>query len=151
MLDTCVFRLQGLMGCLQPQQGEHFSLCTRRHFLILQNELGPSSPTWPFLFIFTHLFSKLWAYSCIFFDFTLRSSRAANRGIVLADSDELYGNNASLSNDVQSSSVTPTSTASTSEASASAIRRLKEKFNGLWLSLVRRWPTVYLTTSYFYL
>ncbi|CAL8996040.1 unnamed protein product [Prunus brigantina] len=70
------------------------------------------------------------------------SSRAANRGIVLADSDELYGNNASLSNDVQSSSVTPTSTASTSEASASAIRRLKEKFNGLWLSLVRRWPTV---------
>ncbi|ONI33102.1 hypothetical protein PRUPE_1G405700 [Prunus persica] len=70
------------------------------------------------------------------------SSRAANRGIVLADSDELYGNNASLSNDVQSSSVTPTSTASTSGASASAIRRLKEKFNGLWLSLVRRWPTV---------
>ncbi|PQM37809.1 hypothetical protein Pyn_02598 [Prunus yedoensis var. nudiflora] len=70
------------------------------------------------------------------------SSRAANRGIVLADSDELYGNNASLSNEVQSSSVTPTSTASTSGASVSAIRRLKEKFNGLWLSLVRRWPTV---------
>ncbi|XP_021823594.1 peroxisome biogenesis factor 10 [Prunus avium] len=70
------------------------------------------------------------------------SSRAANRGIVLADSDELYGNNASLSNEVQSSSVTPTSTASTSGASVSAIRSLKEKFNGLWLSLVRRWPTV---------
>ncbi|KAH0969783.1 hypothetical protein GBA52_028379 [Prunus armeniaca] len=55
----------------------------------------------------------------------------------------LYGNNASLSNDVQSSCMSiPTSTASTSGASASAIRRLKEKFNGLWLSLVRRWPTV---------
>ncbi|CAN6582972.1 unnamed protein product [Malus baccata var. baccata] len=70
------------------------------------------------------------------------SSRAANRGIALADSEELYGHSASLSNDAQSSSTIHASTASTSGPSVSALRRLKDKFNGLWISLVRRWPTV---------
>ncbi|KAM1012915.1 hypothetical protein ACFX2C_043109 [Malus domestica] len=70
------------------------------------------------------------------------SSRAANRGIALADSEELYGHSASSSNDAQSSSTIHASTASTSGPSVSALRRLKEKFNGLWISLVRRWPTV---------
>ncbi|XP_068342747.1 peroxisome biogenesis factor 10-like isoform X1 [Pyrus communis] len=70
------------------------------------------------------------------------SSRAANRGIALADSEELYGVSASLSNDAQSSSTVHNSTGSTSGPSVSALRRLKEKFNGLWISLARRWPTV---------
>ncbi|TQE01436.1 hypothetical protein C1H46_012916 [Malus baccata] len=70
------------------------------------------------------------------------SSRAANRGIALADSEELYGISASLSNDAQSSSTIHNSAGSTSGPSVSALRRLKEKFNGLWISLARRWPTV---------
>nr|ANS59745.1 ZFP8 [Betula platyphylla] len=72
------------------------------------------------------------------------SSRVASRGIVLADSqsDEPYNNNAPGSIHVQSSAVTNLPSSSTSGASISSLRWLKEKLNGLWLYAVRRWPTV---------
>nr|POF10973.1 peroxisome biogenesis factor 10 [Quercus suber] len=71
------------------------------------------------------------------------SSRIVSRGIVLADSqsDEPYNNDASGSSHVQSSTVTNLPPSSTSGVSVSLIR-LKEKFNGLWLHAVQRWPTV---------
>ncbi|PRQ28028.1 putative transcription factor C2H2 family [Rosa chinensis] len=69
------------------------------------------------------------------------SSRAANRGILLADSqsDQVYSISALTSNDAQSSSSTR---ASTPPPSASALKRLKQRLNALWLSAVRKWPTV---------
>ncbi|KAK9946217.1 hypothetical protein M0R45_011692 [Rubus argutus] len=72
------------------------------------------------------------------------SSRAANRGILLADSqsEELYSVNAMMSDDVQSSSITHTSSPSSAQASVSALTRLKQRFNAFWLSAVRKWPTV---------
>ena len=71
------------------------------------------------------------------------SSRVVSHGIVLADSqsDEPYNNNAPGSSHVQSSTVTNLPPSSTSGVSVSLIR-LKEKFNGLWLYAVQRWPTV---------
>ncbi|KAL6212245.1 hypothetical protein ACLB2K_017466 [Fragaria x ananassa] len=51
------------------------------------------------------------------------SSRAANRGLLLADSHR------------GASSSAPA-------VSVSAFKRLKQRLNGLWLSAVRRWPTV---------
>lgn len=136
MVKDCDFRLQGLTGCHRHQQGGRFSLCTRMLFLILPKELGPNSPTCIVVFIFRFL------QFCLCLGFCVCSSRAASRGIALADADELYGINASLGNDAQSSSITPTST-----GSVSAFQRLKDKFNGFWLSLVRRWPTVYLSLN----
>ncbi|XP_075646050.1 peroxisome biogenesis factor 10 [Castanea sativa] len=71
------------------------------------------------------------------------SSRVVSRGIVLADSqsDEPYNNDAPGSSHVQSSTVTNLPPSSTSGVSVSLIR-LKQKFNGLWLHAVQRWPTV---------
>ncbi|KAL0009624.1 hypothetical protein SO802_011126 [Lithocarpus litseifolius] len=71
------------------------------------------------------------------------SSRVVSRGIVLADSqsDEPYNTNAPGSSHVQSSTVTNLPPSSTSGVSVSLIR-LEEKFNGLWLYAVQRWPTV---------
>ncbi|KAM3731694.1 hypothetical protein ACB098_11G001100 [Castanea mollissima] len=71
------------------------------------------------------------------------SSRVVSRGIVLADSqsDEPYNNDAPGSSHVQSSTVTNLPPSSTSGVSVSLIR-LKQKFNGLWLYAVQRWPTV---------
>ncbi|KAL4597597.1 hypothetical protein ACB092_11G002000 [Castanea dentata] len=71
------------------------------------------------------------------------SSRVISRGIVLADSqsDEPYNNNAPGSSHVQSSTVTNLPPSSTSGVSVALIR-LKQKFNGLWLYAVQRWPTV---------
>jgi hypothetical protein len=137
------------MGCLQHQQGVHFSLCTRRHFLILQNELGPNSQP-AFLFflswfsVFTHGLMRGYVW------ISGPSSRAANRGILLADSqsDELYSINAMMSDDVRSSSITHTSSPSSAQASVSALTRLKQRFNAFWLSAVRKWPTVHLCTFY---
>ncbi|XP_059455402.1 peroxisome biogenesis factor 10 [Corylus avellana] len=72
------------------------------------------------------------------------SSRVASRGIVLAESqsDEPYDNNAPGSVHVQSSAVIDLPSSSTSGASVSSPRWLKEKLNGLWLYALRRWPTV---------
>uniref|UniRef100_A0A2N9GE11 RING-type E3 ubiquitin transferase n=1 Tax=Fagus sylvatica TaxID=28930 RepID=A0A2N9GE11_FAGSY len=71
------------------------------------------------------------------------SSRVASRGIVLSDSqfDEPYNSNAPGSSHVQSSTVTNLPSSSTSGGSVS-LTRLKEKFSGLLLYAVRRWPTV---------
>ncbi|PRQ36041.1 hypothetical protein RchiOBHm_Chr4g0387071 [Rosa chinensis] len=68
------------------------------------------------------------------------SSRSANLGILLADSqsDEVYSFSA------QSSSITRAASSSTPPASVSALKRLKQRLNELWLSAVRKWPTVHL-------
>ena len=73
------------------------------------------------------------------------SSRVAARGIALADAqaEDLYGNNAPGSSQVQSSAITETLSSSASEASLSVLSRLKEKFNRSWLYAVQRWPVVY--------
>ncbi|XP_004303471.1 PREDICTED: peroxisome biogenesis factor 10 [Fragaria vesca subsp. vesca] len=72
------------------------------------------------------------------------SSRAANRGLLLADSqsDEVYSISALMSNDAQSSSISRGVSSSAPLESVSAFKRLKQRLNGLWLSAVRRWPTV---------
>ncbi|PON77367.1 Peroxisome biogenesis factor [Parasponia andersonii] len=74
------------------------------------------------------------------------SSRIASRGIVLADSqsDDLFGSNVSGSNRAYSSVMVDSSSTSTStsEQSVSALARLKQKINRLWLYAVQRWPAV---------
>lgn len=78
--------------------------------------------------------------------FCVNSSRAANRGLLLADSqsDEVYSISALMSDDVQSSSISRGASSSAPAVSVSAFKRLKQRLNGLWLSAVRRWPTVRL-------
>ncbi|KAK0571616.1 hypothetical protein LWI29_018914 [Acer saccharum] len=68
------------------------------------------------------------------------SSRAASRGIILAESqsDELYSNNAPESSQVRYLEMTE----SPSPSASGAVSRLKEKMKGLWLSAVQRWPTM---------
>ncbi|CAK9165607.1 unnamed protein product [Ilex paraguariensis] len=72
------------------------------------------------------------------------SSRIASRGITLDDSlsDDLYGDNATVSSQVQPSAVTEIPSSSGSVSSISPISRLKAKFSGLWMCAVRRWPLV---------
>ncbi|XP_050364546.1 peroxisome biogenesis factor 10 [Argentina anserina] len=72
------------------------------------------------------------------------SSRAANRGMLLADSqsDEVYSISALMSNETQSSSVSHAASSSGPPVSVSALGRLKQRLHALWLSAVRRWPTV---------
>uniref|UniRef100_A0A803NFT4 RING-type E3 ubiquitin transferase n=1 Tax=Cannabis sativa TaxID=3483 RepID=A0A803NFT4_CANSA len=70
------------------------------------------------------------------------SSRVASRGIVLADSlsEDPYGSNSDRVN--SSTMMIDSSSTSTSEQSVSALSRLKQKFNRLWLSGIQRWPVV---------
>eukprot|EP00257_Ricinus_communis_P015038 XP_015572873.1 peroxisome biogenesis factor 10 [Ricinus communis] len=70
------------------------------------------------------------------------SSRVASRGITLADSipDEPYTNTATESRGIQSSVMVDLP--STSGSGASIVTRLRQNFSGLWLTAVRRWPTV---------
>ncbi|GLT25623.1 hypothetical protein SLA2020_007430 [Shorea laevis] len=72
------------------------------------------------------------------------SSRVASRAITLSESqtDELYDNNAPEDSQVQSSTRTEIPSSSESRTSVFAVSRLKEKLNGLWLRVVRRWPTM---------
>ncbi|EOY30020.1 PREDICTED: peroxisome biogenesis factor 10 isoform X1 [Theobroma cacao] len=72
------------------------------------------------------------------------SSRIASRGITLAElqSDEFYSNNASDRNQVESSTGIEISLSPESRDSVSALSRLKEKLNGMWLHAVQRWPAV---------
>uniref|UniRef100_A0A7N2LYT0 Uncharacterized protein n=1 Tax=Quercus lobata TaxID=97700 RepID=A0A7N2LYT0_QUELO len=74
---------------------------------------------------------------------TIQRSRVVSHAIDLVDSqsDEPYNNDAPGSSHVQSSTVTNLRPYSTLGVSVSLIR-LKEKFNGLWLYAVQRWPTV---------
>lgn len=142
------------MDFLQPQQDVLFSLYTRLQFLILQSDLGSRKLSLLFSFIHIFICNCYWAFSqhwnvtkqkllnCLFC-----SSRVASRGIVLAESqsDEPYDNNAPGSIHVQSSAVIDLPSSSTSGASISSPRWLKEKLNGLWLYALRRWPTVQLS------
>ncbi|XP_024022697.1 peroxisome biogenesis factor 10 [Morus notabilis] len=72
------------------------------------------------------------------------SSRVASRGIVLADSqsDDVFGDDAFGSNRVNSSVVMESPTTSASEQPVSAMTRLKQKINRLWVYAVQRWPAV---------
>ncbi|XP_043722909.1 peroxisome biogenesis factor 10 [Telopea speciosissima] len=72
------------------------------------------------------------------------SSRVAARGIILADSqsDELYNNNDTGNNMVQSTGVTESLSNSDTRVSFLNFSRLKEKFHRLWLYAVQRWPMV---------
>lgn len=72
------------------------------------------------------------------------SSRIASRGMTLSDSesDELHSDNEIDVSQFHSSTTTEIASSSSSRTSASVSSRLKRKLNGLWLSLVRRWPTV---------
>lgn len=72
------------------------------------------------------------------------SSRAASRGIVLADalSDEPFDNNSPGSRHIQPSAVSSLLSPSTSGASISTLRMLREKFSRLCSYALQRWPTV---------
>ncbi|GMI89364.1 peroxin 10 [Hibiscus trionum] len=72
------------------------------------------------------------------------SSRIASRGITLADlqSDEFYSNSGSERSQVESSTGIEISLPSESTASVSVLSRLKEKFHGMWLHAVQRWPAM---------
>ncbi|KAL7169233.1 hypothetical protein ACSBR2_034304 [Camellia fascicularis] len=72
------------------------------------------------------------------------SSRVASRGIALTDSlsDDLYGNDAPVSSQVQSSAVATIPSASASGANVSVLSRLKQKISGLWLYAIRTWPSM---------
>ncbi|XP_057477006.1 peroxisome biogenesis factor 10 [Actinidia eriantha] len=72
------------------------------------------------------------------------SSRVASRGITLADSlsDDLYGNDASDNNRVQSSVVVELPSSSASGAYVSVLSRWKQTIIGLCLSAVRTWPSM---------
>lgn len=82
--------------------------------------------------------------SVIFFICVVCSSRIASRGIALTDSlsDDLYGENALASSQVQPPAVVEAPTSSAPGASFSVLSRLKEKLSGLWLYAIRRWPVV---------
>lgn len=69
------------------------------------------------------------------------SSRIASRGMILADAqfEELYGSNHPRGNQVQSS---VSESSSSTVAPSSAMLKLREKFNGLWLWAVQKWPSV---------
>ncbi|KAM7523429.1 hypothetical protein LguiA_013331 [Lonicera macranthoides] len=72
------------------------------------------------------------------------SSRIASRGIALTDSlsDDLYGENALASSQVQPPAVVEAPTSSAPGHSFTVLSRLKEKLSGLWLYAVRRWPVL---------
>ncbi|XAR63975.1 hypothetical protein NMG60_11024150 [Bertholletia excelsa] len=72
------------------------------------------------------------------------SSRVASRGITLADSlsEDLYGNNAPGSGQVQSFTAIATPSSSTTAASTSVFSRLKLKISELWLCAIRVWPSM---------
>ncbi|KAL6965749.1 hypothetical protein U1Q18_036804, partial [Sarracenia purpurea var. burkii] len=69
-------------------------------------------------------------------------SRVASRGIALTDSlsDDLYTNDASQSDRVQSSAVVEYLSSSMSGPSLSVLSRWKQRISGLWLYAVQRWP-----------
>ncbi|XP_021662971.2 peroxisome biogenesis factor 10 isoform X2 [Hevea brasiliensis] len=70
------------------------------------------------------------------------SSRVASHGITLADSmsEEPYSNYAPGSSQIQTSVMIDLPSSSTTGASVSLLSRLRQKFSGLWLHAVRRWP-----------
>ncbi|CAL5420684.1 unnamed protein product [Camellia sinensis] len=72
------------------------------------------------------------------------SSRIASRGIAHTDSlsDDLYGNDAPGSSQVQSSAVATIPSASASGANVSVLSMLKQKISGLWLYAIQTWPSM---------
>ncbi|XP_052189523.1 peroxisome biogenesis factor 10 [Diospyros lotus] len=72
------------------------------------------------------------------------SSRVASRGIALANSlsDDQFENNAPGSNQARSSAVSE-NLSSPSTAAISVLSKLKQKLKGLWLYIVRTWPSMH--------
>ncbi|XP_058078772.1 peroxisome biogenesis factor 10 isoform X2 [Magnolia sinica] len=72
------------------------------------------------------------------------SSRVAARGIIMADSqsEDFYGDDDPVRNQVQSSVAAESPSSSTTRVPMSALSRLKEKFHRLWLLAVQKWPSV---------
>ncbi|KAF9606639.1 hypothetical protein IFM89_027372 [Coptis chinensis] len=70
------------------------------------------------------------------------SSRVAARGIILSDShsNNLYGDNTDVRNQVLGS--TGRLSSSSSSIRISAFSRLKQRIYGVWLFVVQKWPTV---------
>ncbi|KAB5553079.1 hypothetical protein DKX38_010390 [Salix brachista] len=111
--------LQGCMDFLQHQRGVLFSLYIILLFLILQKESGENSPTPPF-------------------------SRVASRAIALDDSlsDEPYRDIASGTNQTRSPVIIELPPSSSSGTSVSLLSRLRQKFNGIRMQAIQRWPMV---------
>ncbi|KAE9607877.1 putative transcription factor C2H2 family [Lupinus albus] len=70
------------------------------------------------------------------------SSRLASRGIMLADSEESYNENASRSSSSQISTLSELPSSSTLGQYIPSLMRLKEKLSGLWLHTIQRWPAM---------
>ena len=79
----------------------------------------------------------------------LYSSRVASRAIALDDSlsDEPYRDIASGTSQAQSPIIIELPSSSSSGTSVSVLSRLRQKFNGIRMQAIQRWPTVYLSST----
>lgn len=97
--------------------------------------------------------SKLWCHEKVLKFSIFASSRVAARGIILADSpsEELPGTDTDARNQVYYSMSAEGPSSSAPGVSRSAHSTLKQKFRGLWLYAVRKWPSVWPTSLYIFL
>ncbi|KAK6119689.1 hypothetical protein DH2020_046557 [Rehmannia glutinosa] len=78
------------------------------------------------------------------FIYLVSSARIASRGITMADSlsDDIIENENTPNNQIQLSATAEMSSSLNSGVRVSALSKLKSRISGLWLYVVRRWPSI---------